>query len=141
MKAKSRSLGYKQANGGTFLNALNYTDRPGGDNTYLFYDEHTGYDFVPAGAANLNVPVYAAAAGTVSRIYDSYNTVVIDHGNGYQTYYLHMMSSGLIANNSTVVKGQQIGVVGNAGGVSPHLHFTVKQGTARVDPYREGLWD
>ena len=53
----------------------------------------------------------------------------IVHPSGYDTYYLHL-SSHDVYDGQPVTKGSKIGEVG-----SGHLHFTVKKGTQRVDPY------
>jgi len=81
----------------------------------------------PSGSA-----VNAAAGGTVivSRVggwnggYGNY--VVIDHGNGVQTLYSHM-STDTVSVGETVVRGQNIGTVGNTGQATGyHLHFEVR---------------
>ena len=74
--------------------------------------------------------------------------VVIDHGNGYRTYYAHLKSKTVSAGDK-VVQGQVIGYSGNTGRVSPaptasnpyagtHLHFEIRkysQGSyVKVDP-------
>ncbi len=103
-----------------------------GNNLFLSYDGHTGYDY-PVGD---NVGVYAAATG-VAYAYDS--GMMIVHSSGYTTYYLHL-SSQLIGDgqpSQPVSKGSWIGQTGDG-----HLHFTVKKydGT-RVDPYGwKGEW-
>ena len=137
-------VGYKQLNSAPFvLPLLNYCDGVAGNcgKQYLFYDGHTGYDYqAPEG-----VPVYAAAGGQVSLLADEYNTTVIAHIDGFETFYLHM-SSVLVTQGQWVQKGQLIGKVGEEGAGGPHLHFTVKKNGVRVDPYGRpgvilGLWD
>ncbi|HEX8947090.1 MAG TPA: M23 family metallopeptidase [Candidatus Paceibacterota bacterium] len=120
--------GYKNPTGTTFnLNGHYYAPDPYGDDLFLFYDGHTGYDYpVPDGTS-----IYAAASGIAhpytgaGGAYD----VFIDHQNGYYTYYLHL-SARLITDGQTVNTSTIIGQTG-----SGHLHFTVKKGTQRVDPY------
>ena len=94
---------------------------------------HKGLDL----AAGTGTPTYAAAAGTViiAGWSDSAgNWVVIDHGNGLVTKYMHHSALAVSAGQS-VVKGQQIGYVGNTGNsFGAHLHFQVEVNGTAVDP-------
>lgn len=94
---------------------------------------HKGLDL----AAGEGTPTYAAAAGTVVTAgwSDSAgNWVVINHGNGLTTKYMHH-SAICVSEGQTVSKGQQIGYVGNTGNsFGAHLHFQVEQDGAAVDP-------
>lgn len=103
---------------------------PNGDDIFLFYDGHTGYDYpTPDGTA-----VIAAASGA-AYTYGTGNDVKIVHPSGYDTYYLHLTSHTII-NGQSINKGDVIGYTG-----SGHLHFTVKKGAQRVDPYGwKGVW-
>lgn len=98
---------------------------------------HMGLDL----AAAEGTPYYAADSGTV--IYatndGSYNGgagnwIVISHGNGLVTKYMH--SSAVYVNvGDSVSKGQNIGAVGNTGNsFGAHLHFQVELNGAAVDP-------
>ncbi len=94
---------------------------------------HKGNDY----AAPEGTPTYAAAAGTV--IIAGYsssagNWVVIDHGNGLVTKYMHH-SSLCVSAGQYVEKGQQIGCVGTTGqSTGPHLHFQVEVNGVAVSP-------
>ena len=94
---------------------------------------HKGLDL----AASEGSPTYAADAGTViiAGWSDSAgNWVVIDHGNGIVTKYMHHSALAVSA-GETVVKGQQIGYVGNTGdSFGAHLHFQVEVDGTPVDP-------
>ena len=94
---------------------------------------HKGMDF----AAPTGTPIYAAASGTVTSASYSGNAgnmIVINHGNGLQTYYMHCNSMYVRA-GQTVSKGQNIGAVGSTGNSSgPHLHFQVMQNGTPVNP-------
>lgn len=100
------------------------------------YPAHNGLDI----AAPIGTAIYAADSGVVtkalytSRGYGIY--AIIDHGNGYQTLYGHC--SALLVNvGQRVTKGQLIARVGNSGNsTGPHVHFEVKSGNTRYDPYR-----
>jgi murein DD-endopeptidase MepM/ murein hydrolase activator NlpD len=67
------------------------------------------------------------------------NTIVIDHGCGLFTLYVHLSKLGA-AEGSIVEKGSDIGNVGMTGrATGPHLHFAARIGEARIDP--AGLLD
>lgn len=95
---------------------------------------HRGMDI----AAEEGTPVLAAAAGVVSLADDSFllhgQTVVIDHGHGVSTLYLHL-SEIAVAQGQTAAQGQVIGRVGATGvATGPHLHFAVYAQHEAVDP-------
>lgn len=95
---------------------------------------HKGVDFATGGA---KVPTYAAADGKViiaGWSESAGNWVVIDHGGGLVTKYMHH-SSLTVRPNQIVKKGQQIGVTGNTGYSSGvHLHFQVEVNGTAVNP-------
>ncbi|KIL39464.1 hypothetical protein SD70_20080 [Gordoniibacillus kamchatkensis] len=94
---------------------------------------HTGIDF--AGAPN--DPVYAAAEGKVTKAsFDGEhgNYIVIGHGRGLETEYLHM-NRLLVKSGQTVKKGQQIGLMGSTGrSTGTHLHYEVHKNGVPIDP-------
>ncbi len=94
---------------------------------------HKGMDF----AAGTGTPIYAAASGTVTSASYSGNAgnlIVINHGNGLQTYYMHC-NSMYVSAGQTVSKGQNIGSVGSTGNSSgPHLHFQVMLNGTPTNP-------
>ena len=60
---------------------------------------------------------------------------MVDHGNGYSTYYAHL-SSILVRPGESVARGQRIGSVGNTGNsTGPHLHFEIRYGHALRNPF------
>lgn len=137
-------LGYRMSSGTPRAAlGLNYVDNV--DNTYLFYDGHTGYDFVPT-ADPLGVAVYAALGGRIHFAHDRNNTVYIDHGGGWRTYYLHMLDDAAhtyYKEGDYVGTGYRIGHIGGTGGYGPHLHFEVRSAAVvdgYVDPYASRLW-
>lgn len=95
---------------------------------------HKGLDIGgPSGAA-----IVAVLSGTVTTAgYSSTsgNYVVIDHGNGVQTRYLHC-SALYVSAGQRVSQGQTIAAVGSTGiSTSAHLHFSVVVNGSYVDPY------
>jgi murein DD-endopeptidase MepM/ murein hydrolase activator NlpD len=89
-------------------------------------------------AAWVGAPVLAADSGHV--VFSGWdntgygNTVVIDHGNGFQTLYAHLDAYYVNAGDN-VVKGQQIADMGSTGNsTGPHLHFEVRQSTILRNP-------
>lgn len=94
---------------------------------------HTGLDIAIANGT----PIYAAASGTVkfSGKKGGYGyLVIIDHGNGYQTYYAHC-SALYVSAGQSVSKGQNISAVGSTGNSSGyHLHFEVRYNGNTLNP-------
>jgi murein DD-endopeptidase MepM/ murein hydrolase activator NlpD len=108
-----------------------YVSSPFGPRDYGGY--HYGLDL----AAPQGTPTYAADSGTVviAGWSDSAgNWVVINHGNGFVTKYMHH-SALCVTAGQYVQRGQQIGYVGNTGdSFGAHLHFQVELNGTRVDP-------
>jgi len=130
----------------------------GGGTTYISYQGHPGIDYpVP-----MNQVVYAAAAGTIitidctSNIWGScvregsgFGRIIIQHSNGYATWYQHLDAQyGGLAAGSIVVQGQPIGYSGKTSipsqPVGPHLHFQITTGPhlndTPIDPYGWDGW-
>lgn len=84
--------------------------------------------------------IYAADRGIVTkRSYSSIGGyyVIIDHNNGYRTYYGHMASPAYFPEGIAVEKGEAIGRIGMTGRTSgPHVHFQVWQGGTLINPCR-----
>lgn len=96
---------------------------------------HKGVDLTaPSG-----MPIRAVHSGVVvAHAYQAGgagNYVAIDHGDGYQTVYMHLIRPGLPV-GTHVNTGDVIGYVGATGDASgPHLHFEVHHGLwHRIDP-------
>ncbi|MCR5302814.1 MAG: peptidoglycan DD-metalloendopeptidase family protein [Lachnospiraceae bacterium] len=95
---------------------------------------HNGVDM----AAPSGSPILAAYDGEV--IAASYsatmgNYIMIDHGDGLVTVYMHASSLG-VSQGTMVTKGEQIGCVGSTGrSTGPHLHFSVRLNGSYVSPW------
>lgn len=82
--------------------------------------------------------IYAADNGTVE--VNSYNSVngnyiIINHNNGYETYYGHMNVPSPLAIGTVVEKGDVIGQLGMTGAATgPHTHFFIMFNGERRDP-------
>lgn len=94
---------------------------------------HTGIDI----ASSRGTTVSAADAGRVSFAgkNGSYgNLVIIDHENGYQTYYAHN-NKLVVKKGDRVYKGQKIAEMGNTGrSTGVHLHFEVRKNGSPINP-------
>lgn len=101
---------------------------------YRTLQSHQGVDYTVAEGSS----VFATADGTVKEISDKSSTlgktIVIDHGNGYQTSYSHLLST-LVRRGQKVERGDVIALSGNSGlSLAPHLHYEVRFNGLRVDP-------
>ena len=95
---------------------------------------HNGVDFAaPSGTA-----ILAAYSGNV--VAASYNSsmgnyVMIDHGDGLYTIYMHA-SKLYVSTGQSVSKGATIAAVGSTGrSTGPHLHFSVRSNGSYVSPW------
>lgn len=85
-----------------------------------------GSDIVAADGGKVLVATYSNSAG---------NYVIIDHGGGLCTVYMHA-SSLLVTAGQTVSKGQVIAKVGSTGySTGNHLHFGVSVNGSYVSPW------
>lgn len=99
---------------------------------------HIGVDM----SAQKGTPIHAVADATVAfagRRGAFGNLVILDHGQGYQTYYAHLSAFAEDTTPGRVVRrGQVLGLVGATGrATGPHLHFEVRQDGRYVDPFDE----
>lgn len=96
---------------------------------------HKGADF----KAPLNTKLLSTNRGIV-RIAKNFKvygkTVVIDHGFGVMSFYLHM--SKINVNIGELVQsGQTIGLAGGTGfATGPHLHFSIRINNVSIDPIK-----
>ena len=94
---------------------------------------HKGTDFAAASgtpvlAINTGVVVYVGSLTTYG------NTIVIDHGLGLQSFYMHL-STVSVRVGQMVHRGDIIGASGETGyAEGPHLHLTVRIDGISIDP-------
>ena len=95
---------------------------------------HTGVDL----SAQYGTPVRATADGMVA--FASWGgqygkLVIVDHGNGMQTYYAHMSQFDVITGQE-IRRGDTVGRSGSSGkSTGPHLHYEVRMGGTPINPY------
>ncbi|GLH99981.1 M23 family metallopeptidase [Phytohabitans aurantiacus] len=114
------------------------------------YPGHDDYDIdmtATTGTTN-GRPILASFGGTVVRAgQDDPDLskgggyyVRIDHGNGWQTLYLHMIEYPPVRVGQVVAQGQQIGRVGSTGASSgPHLHYEQRRDGSKVESWFDGV--
>lgn len=94
---------------------------------------HTGVDL----ATSLGTPIYPIASGTVTFVgYNgSYgNKVVVDHGDGIESWYAHCNSLN-VSVGDTVTTDTCIATVGSTGNsTGPHLHLEIRINGSPVNP-------
>ena len=97
---------------------------------------HTGLDI----GTSTGTPIRAAASGKVT--YSGWKTggygnlVVVDHGNGVQTYYAHC-SKRYVSVGQKVSQGDKIAAVGSTGNsTGPHLHLEVRVNGVAYNPQK-----
>jgi murein DD-endopeptidase MepM/ murein hydrolase activator NlpD len=96
---------------------------------------HTGIDF----ANGCGTPIYSVGPGVVVASgqplmpWDSGYGVVVDHGNGIQTWYWHMQARVVVAPGTIVTSESVIGYEGSTGmSTGCHIHFAVND---------RGVWE
>lgn len=95
------------------------------------------HDGIDIGASTGSAIVAAASGTVVGAGYNSTmgNYVMIDHGGGLYTIYMHA-SSLLVSSGQTVSAGSTIALVGSTGrSTGPHLHFGVRLNGSYVNPW------
>ena len=85
--------------------------------------QHDGIDLT----GSYGTPVFASRSGSIaSSGYDpsAGNYIIINHGDGYYSYYLHL--SSIVVGGGSVSAGQTIGLMGTTGNsTGVHLHFGI----------------
>jgi len=94
---------------------------------------HKGIDV----AAPTGTQVFATGDGVVKKADEEKGwgkLVVVEHKEGYATFYAHMDEIG-VENGNKVSKGDVIGRVGSTGqSTGPHLHYEVRRNGKNLNP-------
>ena len=95
---------------------------------------HNGLDF----SAEVGDSIRAISDGIVriagKSFYYNGNFILLDHGQGLTSVYLHM-SKIIAKDNQKIKKGEVIGLAGSTGrATGPHLHLGVQWYKKRIDP-------
>jgi len=110
------------------------------DPVYHVRKFHQGMDFT----APTGTEVFATGNATVKFTgwKQGYgNTVILDHGFGYETLYAHLYKS-LVRKGQRVRRSDIIALVGNTGkSTGPHLHYEVRLNGKPVDPRNYYFYD
>lgn len=130
-KLPDRPEGYVVGTG-TFVRPIS-----GGCVSQYFWPGHPGLDVALAEGSG----VFAMDTGTVTyaswasgSYYDYGNLIVLNHGNGYETFYAHLSGINVFP-GQVVNQGQYIGATGNTGRSSgPHIHIEIRLNNFRDDP-------
>ena len=110
------------------------------DPVYHVRKFHQGMDFT----APTGTEIFATGNATVKFTgwKQGYgNTVILDHGFGYETLYAHLYKS-LVRKGQRVRRSDIITLVGNTGkSTGPHLHYEVRLNGKPVDPRNYYFYD
>ncbi|MGB5077589.1 MAG: M23 family metallopeptidase [Sphingorhabdus sp.] len=122
----------------------------------LTTDGHDGIDIRLRTMADMQEghKVIAAAAGEVLRTRDGEpdisvhqrgdlngkdagNSVLVDHGGGWQTQYSHLRQGSVtVRPGQRIARGDVLGLIGMSGNAEfPHLHFSLSYQGQKIDPF------
>lgn len=97
---------------------------------------HKGIDYAIG-----HTPIYATRAGvvTVATTWEDPSAgyyVVIDHGDGFKSIYMHMCRPAKVKKGDFVLAGQELGCVGSTGAsTGNHLHFGISKKNSKTGVY------
>lgn len=98
---------------------------------------HDGVDI----KADIATPVKSASDGVVKEILQDPQwgvVIVVDHGNGYESYYMGLNVNVNVKKEDEVDIGTVLGSVGQTAEIEiaeePHLHFAIKKDGKWIDP-------
>ena len=98
---------------------------------------HSGVDIAAGAGAGVVAPADGVVVLAGPPVFSlEGNLVIIDHGMGLNSAFLHLASVG-VRQGQNVRQGEPVGTVGATGrATGPHLHWSMKWRDARIDPER-----
>jgi murein DD-endopeptidase MepM/ murein hydrolase activator NlpD len=121
---------------------------------YSFYSAGQGLHFGVDFSAPCGTPVVAVGDGVVSEVDNLYHgaephNLMIDHANGYASFYGHLVERPSLRPGDEVARGQAIARTGDPDGTCtsrPHLHLEIRNAPSHAIAYNpvpliEADWD
>ena len=121
---------------------------------YSFYSAGQGLHFGVDFSAPCGTPVLAVGDGVVSEVDNQYHgaephNLMIDHANGYASFYGHLLERPSLRPGDAVARGQTIARTGDPDGTCtsrPHLHLEIRNTPSHTIAYNpvpliEADWD
>lgn len=95
---------------------------------------HQGVDLV---SGNRTIKASDGGVVTFAGVQSGYgNVVIVDHRNGYTTYYGHL-STISVKQGQRLEQGAKIGIMGNTGrSTGTHLHFEIRKNGSPLNPMK-----
>jgi len=95
---------------------------------------HSGIDISTFRTGDAIVATADGYVITAEYDYNFGNFIIIDHNNGFNTFYAHMQYL-IVQVGQRVQQGEIIGFIGNSGiSTGPHLHYEIRIFSVSVDP-------
>lgn len=111
---------------GVFGSQRVYNGKPG--------SPHSGFDLAAPNGTYVRAPAAGVVTFAASGLYLTGGTVVLDHGHGLSSTFLHLSRIDCKV-GARVERGANIGAVGATGrATGPHLHWGMNLFETRVDP-------
>ena len=107
-------------------------------------DFHYGLDIVLKNSESFGKPVFTTASGVVVRVKrnckgcSAGNYILIDHGDGFKTYYMHLETI-MVKSGQRVEAGCQIGTIGDTGGAKANKNSFANDPWPRMGKKRAHL--
>ena len=110
---------------------------------YSFYAAGQGLHFGVDFSAPCGTPVLAVGDGVVSEVDNLYHgaephNLMIDHANGYASFYGHLIERPSLRPGDAIVRGQTIARTGDPDGTCtsrPHLHLEIRSAPSHTIAY------